>query len=81
MDLKRAMEALAVFVDQNVGDHIYDVRELEGLGWDGPKVTAWSRASVTANELVTEARKAGFIPYPVSQSQVLSQCSGDSDSL
>lgn len=27
-----------------LGDRIYDVREREGLGWEGPKVTAYSKA-------------------------------------
>lgn len=33
----------------NLGDLVYQVRDREGLGWDGPSVKSWSDA-VTAAE-------------------------------
>lgn len=42
-----AMQALKGLMDNphiNLEDKIYDVRESEGRGWDGPSVKAWSDA-------------------------------------
>ena len=38
----------------NLGDQIYNVRESEGEGWDGPHVKAWSDA-VTAAQKILQA--------------------------
>ena len=49
-------EALQVLHDlneiRNLGDFIYDIREREGLGWEGPKVQAWSDACKRATQLL-----------------------------
>ena len=37
-------EALRELLRQNIGDYVYDVRERELMGWEGPKVKAWSHA-------------------------------------
>ena len=51
-------EALQVLHDFNeicdLGDLIYHVRENEGLGWDGPKVQAWSDACTRMKNLLDE---------------------------
>lgn len=44
MDLLRALTTNPHF---NLGDRAYDVREREGLGWDGPSVTSYGK-TVTA---------------------------------
>ena len=36
----------------NLGDHVYEVREREGKGWDGPLVTKWSDAVVRAKAIL-----------------------------
>lgn len=43
----------------NLGDRVYDVREREGLGWDGPNVKAWGAAVTKAEStlLNLEARR------------------------
>lgn len=49
-------EALQVlrklFEVTDLGDYIYDVREREGMGWDGPKVTQWGQAVQAAKNLM-----------------------------
>lgn len=40
---------------RDLGDFIYDVREREGKGWDGPKVQAWGEACEAADRIVKEA--------------------------
>ncbi len=51
-DAVALLDAARVLVEQNIGDYTYSVREREGLGWEGPKVTAWSEASVTLEQVV-----------------------------
>jgi hypothetical protein len=36
----------------NLGDMIYHVREVEGLGWEGPSVTAWNHAVQEAERVL-----------------------------
>lgn len=43
----------ALFEVRNLGDIIYDIREREGKGWDGPLVTKWSDAFARA-EMILE---------------------------
>ena len=54
-DLLEALEAL--FANQHVHptDFIYDVREREGLGWEGPSVTQWSDAIAKAKAAIAKA--------------------------
>lgn len=40
-DLLQALNTLAA---EHLGDFIHHVREAEGRGWDGPRVTAWADA-------------------------------------
>lgn len=35
-----------------LGDYIYNIREREGQGWTGPKVTAWGKACDRARQLL-----------------------------
>jgi hypothetical protein len=55
-DLDAGQEALQILATleniQHLGDYVYDIREREGLGWDGPKVAAWGGASARAEQLV-----------------------------
>lgn len=45
MTLNEAIEIL--IKKEYIGDFIYNVRENEGKGWDGPRVTAYSEAVAT----------------------------------
>lgn len=38
----------------NLGDQIYQVRDNEGKGWNGPNVKAWADAVQKANELLNK---------------------------
>lgn len=51
----RRLRALIEIVNEahNLGDAVYDVREREGLGWDGPQVTAYTSA-------IAALRASGF---------------------
>jgi hypothetical protein len=55
-EVEKGQKALQVLRDlysvYDLGDYVYDVREHEGLDWDGPKVTTWSNACVLAEELI-----------------------------
>jgi len=64
-DATALLAAARVLVSQNVGDYVYSVRESEALGWDGPKVTAWSNASVTLAEMVKKYPEAPAPAAPV----------------
>jgi hypothetical protein len=35
-----------------LSDQVYNVRDHEGLGWDGPAVLAWSEAVAKAEQLL-----------------------------
>lgn len=51
-------EALAVLRELlsnphiDLGDLVYEVREREGLGWEGPSVKAWGSAVARAKAIV-----------------------------
>lgn len=48
-----ALTILRTLMDSyELGDLVYDVREREGLGWEGPKVKAYSNAVTAAKELL-----------------------------
>lgn len=47
-DLVAALRALLSNPHLDLGDLVYDVREAEGLGWEGPSVKAWSDAVTAA---------------------------------
>lgn len=38
-----------------LGDYVYDIREDEGLGWDGPRVKAWSDGCALATRALALA--------------------------
>ena len=48
----RALELM--FSASSLGDYIYDVREREGKGWDGPAVQAWSDGVMLAEEALKD---------------------------
>jgi hypothetical protein len=52
-----ALKALLSSKHVSLGDLVYQVREREGLGWEGPAVKAWSDAVVEA-----EAALAACVP-------------------
>jgi hypothetical protein len=46
-----ALEALREFYDlRDLGDFIYEIREREGLGWEGPLVRRWGEACEKAKK-------------------------------
>ena len=50
---KKAISALKMLSKvRDLGDFIYDIREREGKGWDGPKVKVWSDACELVKEVV-----------------------------
>ena len=55
-EIEKGQKALQVLRDFysvcDLGDYVYDIREREGLGWDGPEVTTWSNACNTAEDLI-----------------------------
>lgn len=36
--------ALRTLLDESIGDFVYQIRDRELKGWDGPRVAAWSEA-------------------------------------
>lgn len=55
-DLLEALEALTSNPHLSLGDLVYQVREAEGEGWDGPAVTAWGAAVEKARAAIAKAR-------------------------
>lgn len=52
---QEAIEVLRELFDiRPLGDLIYDVREREGKGWDGPLVKRWAAAVAEAEALIAE---------------------------
>jgi hypothetical protein len=49
------LEALQALTKEPLGDFIYDVRESEQLGWDGPRVKNWARGVDKATQAITKA--------------------------
>ncbi len=41
-----------LFEVRDLGDIIYDIREREGRGWDGPLVTKWGDAVARAKTIL-----------------------------
>ena len=61
--LKEAIAALrAITTNRHVdlGDLVYQVRERELQGWDGPSVTAWSNAVIAVKAVLKRADEAGL---------------------
>jgi hypothetical protein len=54
--LLEALEALTSNPHVNLGDLVYQVRDREGLGWDGPQVTKWSNAVQQASAAIAKAK-------------------------
>lgn len=54
-ELLAALVALTTNPHGDLGDMIYQVREREGLGWDGPAVSAWNDAVTAARAAVAKA--------------------------
>ncbi len=55
-DIEAIRKALRTFLAESIGDRVYDIRERECLGWDGPRVKAWGEASVTLSRLRDEGK-------------------------
>lgn len=51
-ELLQALRAITSNKHISLGDLIYQVRDAEGLGWDGPQVTQWSNAVATIDALL-----------------------------
>ncbi len=49
--LERTLRALFSNPHVDLGDLVYQIREREGQGWDGPAVKAWSEAVTEAKRL------------------------------
>ncbi len=64
--LREALRGLMESKFLDLGDMVYQVREREGLGWDGPAVVAWSKA-------VQDAKQALSLPTaadPIREAEV-----------
>jgi hypothetical protein len=55
-ELLEALEALTSHPHVHLGDLVYQVRDREGLGWDGPEVTKWSNAVQQASAAIAKAK-------------------------
>jgi glutathione S-transferase len=55
-DLLEALIGLSTNPRLNLGDLIYQIRERELEGWDGPAVTAWAEAVEKAKAAIKKAR-------------------------
>ena len=55
-ELLEALEALTSNPHVDLGDLVYQVRDREGLGWDGPEVTKWSNAVQQARAAIAKAK-------------------------
>lgn len=54
---EKALQALRLFYEVgDLGDFIYNIRDREAKGWDGPLVQKWSDACRLAREALNEAR-------------------------
>ena len=54
-DLLEALKAISSNPCLTLDDLIYQVREVEGEGWEGPAVTAWSNACVAVKKAIAKA--------------------------
>lgn len=54
-DNRTAIEVLRALNEvHDLGDYVYDIREREMEGWNGPLVTKWGNAVARAKELLNE---------------------------
>lgn len=51
-NLETALRGLMTNPSIDLEDKVYDVREREGLGWDGPDVVAWGVSIMIAKALL-----------------------------
>lgn len=59
VDIDAAIEVLQALNEvRDLGDFIYDIREREALGWEGPQVTKWSDAVTRAKILIDKHRES-----------------------
>jgi hypothetical protein len=58
--VRELLAALRAIVAENPGDFVYTIRDNELLGWEGPRVKAWSDAVQVIERYVLEhADEAG----------------------
>jgi len=55
-ELLDALIAISTNPHINLGDLVYNVREAEGEGWDGPAVSAWSDACEQVKAAIAKAK-------------------------
>lgn len=55
--MRAILEGLLANPQIDLGDLVYQVLDREGLGWDGPDVTAWGNAVTAAKEMLANFRK------------------------
>jgi hypothetical protein len=58
-ELLEALKALTSNPHVDLGGLVYQVRESEGEGWDGPQVTNWSNAVQSAIAAIAKAEGRG----------------------
>lgn len=59
-DAIAALRALTGNPHLHLGDLVYNVRDRELEGWEGPSVKAWSDAVVAAADVLKRAVEAGL---------------------
>lgn len=55
-ELEGIRKACADLSNEGIGDFVYEVRQRELLGWDGPRVNAWGNASNLVNTIAKEPK-------------------------
>lgn len=55
-EVKAVLVGLLEHPHVSLGDLVYQVRDRELLGWDGPQVLAWDRAVTAAKDLLEKLR-------------------------
>lgn len=50
--LREALKAIMTNPSIDLGDMIYNVKDREGKGWEGPDVTAWGKALIESRKLL-----------------------------
>ena len=54
-ELEEVMKAVRRLLEvHHLGDFIYEIRDHEGLGWDGPKVTSFNRDILLLQQAVAD---------------------------
>lgn len=72
-DAAALLAATRVLLKESLGDFIYDVRSHEALGWEGPRVVAWSNACVVLERVAAKypaAEAGGGTSTPTSPSPI-----------